>query len=100
MSKKHLEEIIDKWVYALESGRDGSYLSVEDVEYLIEQAERVEELEERVKEYEINIIENGVDIFKMTNEINALEVQNKRYREEFKEIDEIARKAMEGENSR
>jgi len=100
MSKKHLEEIIDKWVYALESGRDGSYLSVEDVEYLIEQAERVEELEERVKEYEINIIENGVDIFKMTNEINALEVQNKRYREAIENIEKGYKRILSEQSTR
>jgi len=42
INKERLEEINDKWDYAYESGKDASQFTVEDIEFLIEQAERVQ----------------------------------------------------------
>ena len=76
MSKEWLKEVKDKWDYAYESGKYGSYLSAEDIESLIEQAELVQELKEKLNIKQIHLNSANAQIYFLTE-------QNKRLREEL-----------------
>jgi|SRR5699024_2503677 len=110
---KRLEEIINNLPYSIKHEGNAEKL----IEYAKEQAERVQELEEKHKEY-VSFIESNN--YNMDIEFEKLYKQNKRYREALEEIvhqenlketnvfgydhedissyvEEVARKALEGE---